>query len=76
MAAGEVRRPEVERGIAYLLKNANDGERWTEDWYTAVGFPSVFYLRYFGYAHYFPLWALARYRNLTRSNTRRVAYGM
>jgi squalene-hopene/tetraprenyl-beta-curcumene cyclase len=76
MAAGEVDRPEVERGIAYLINNANDGERWTEDWYTAVGFPSVFYLRYFGYAHYFPLWALARYRNLTRSNNRRVAYGM
>ena len=26
--------------------------------------------------HYFPLWALARYRNLKRSNTREVAYGI
>jgi squalene-hopene/tetraprenyl-beta-curcumene cyclase len=24
----------------------------------------VFYLRYHGYAKFFPLWALARYRNL------------
>jgi squalene-hopene/tetraprenyl-beta-curcumene cyclase len=76
MAAGEVRRPEVERGIAYLMANARGGERWVEDWYTAVGFPGVFYLRYHGYAHYFPLWALARYRNLMRSNDPRVAFGM
>jgi squalene-hopene/tetraprenyl-beta-curcumene cyclase len=26
----------------------------------------VFYLRYHGYSAYFPLWALAAYRNLTR----------
>ncbi len=76
MAAGEVGRPEVERGIDYLLAHARGGERWPEDWYTAVGFPAVFYLRYHGYAHYFPLWALARYRNLTRSRTSRIPYGM
>jgi squalene-hopene/tetraprenyl-beta-curcumene cyclase len=76
MAAGEVDRPEVRTGIAYLLRHARNGERWTEDWYTAVGFPGVFYLRYHGYAHYFPLWALARYRNLMRDNVRRVPYGM
>lgn len=76
MAAGDVDRPEVERGIDYLLAHAQDGERWPEDLYTAVGFPCVFYLRYHGYAHYFPLWALARYRNLTRGEMRRVPYGM
>ncbi len=32
--------------------------------YTAVGFPRVFYLRYHGYRLFFPLLALARYRNL------------
>jgi squalene-hopene/tetraprenyl-beta-curcumene cyclase len=36
----------------------------------------VFYLRYDGYAKYFPLWALARYRNLTHGNDRRVQWGM
>jgi squalene-hopene/tetraprenyl-beta-curcumene cyclase len=76
MAAGEVGRPEVKRGIDFLLAQARAGDRWPEDLYTAVGFPGVFYLRYHGYAHYFPLWALARYRNLTRSQVRRVPYGM
>jgi squalene-hopene/tetraprenyl-beta-curcumene cyclase len=36
----------------------------------------VFYLRYHGYSKYFPLWALARYRNLIRGNARRVEWGM
>lgn len=76
MAAGEVGRPEVERGIDFLLAHARAGERWPEDWYTAVGFPGVFYLRYHGYAHYFPLWALARYRNMTRGKLQRIPYGM
>ena len=42
---------------------------------TAVGFPRVFYLRYHGYRLYFPLLALARYRNLLRGNVRRVEVG-
>jgi squalene-hopene/tetraprenyl-beta-curcumene cyclase len=41
-----------------------------------VGFPRVFYLHYHGYSTYFPLWALARYQNLMRSNDRRVAWGL
>jgi squalene-hopene/tetraprenyl-beta-curcumene cyclase len=36
----------------------------------------VFYLRYHGYSKFFPLWALARYRNLKRTNARQVAWGM
>ncbi len=48
---------------------------WDEQPYTAVGFPRVFYLRYHGYKLYFPLLALARYRNLLRGNTRRVEVG-
>ena len=39
-------------------------------------FPRVFYLRYDGYSAYFPLWALARYRNLLATNDRKVAFGM
>jgi squalene-hopene/tetraprenyl-beta-curcumene cyclase len=35
----------------------------------------VFYLRYHGYKLYFPLLALARYRNLSRGNTSRVEVG-
>ena len=48
---------------------------WAELPYNAVGFPRVFYLRYHGYRWYFPLLALARYRNLRRGNTRKVAFG-
>jgi squalene-hopene/tetraprenyl-beta-curcumene cyclase len=49
---------------------------WNEPRYTATGFPRVFYLRYHGYSKFFPLWALARYRNLKRANARAVAFGM
>ena len=76
MAAGEVDHPAVERGVRYLLDQPREGAEWDEPWFTAVGFPRVFYLRYHGYSAYFPLWALARYRNLARSNSKRVAHGM
>jgi squalene-hopene/tetraprenyl-beta-curcumene cyclase len=35
----------------------------------------VFYLRYHGYRWYFPLLALARFRNLRHGNTHRIAFG-
>ncbi len=76
MAAGEVDDSAVARGVAYLVKAPREGLRWKEEWYTAVGFPRVFYLRYHGYAAYFPLWALARYRNLKRRNARTVSWGL
>ena len=76
MAAGEVKSEAVSRGIEYLLDAPRQGARWDEEWFTAVGFPRVFYLRYHGYAAYFPLWALARYRNLSRGNTPSAMYGM
>jgi len=56
-------------------RREEDG-RWVEPWFTAVGFPRVFYLRYHSYAAVFPLWALSRYRNLRTSNTKAVRYGM
>ncbi|HVI63591.1 MAG TPA: hypothetical protein VM910_13550, partial [Bradyrhizobium sp.] len=49
---------------------------WSEPRYTATGFPRVFYLRYHGYSKLFPLWALARYRNLKNANMCSVRYGM
>jgi len=76
MAAGEVDHPAVERGIAWLRQHQDATGLWRQDAYTGGGFPRVFYLRYHGYPAYFPLWALARYRNLRRTNDRRVAYGM
>ncbi len=76
MAAGERDSQAVRRGVEYLLDAPRAGPRWDEDLYTAVGFPRVFYLRYHGYAAYFPLWALARYRNLRDGNARAPAFGM
>lgn len=67
--AGEVAHPAVARGVDYLLEHQNDLGLWDEPWYTAVGFPRVFYLRYHGYRAFFPLYALARYRNLSSRST-------
>jgi squalene-hopene/tetraprenyl-beta-curcumene cyclase len=75
MAAGEAEHQAVADGIAFLAGcQKSDGE-WDEAPYTAVGFPRVFYLRYHGYRLFFPLLAMARYRNLMRGNDRRVAWG-
>jgi squalene-hopene/tetraprenyl-beta-curcumene cyclase len=76
MAGGALDHPSVTRGIDYLLKRQNASGLWDEKHFTATGFPGVFYLRYHGYARYFPLWALARYRNMKRGGLRAVSYGM
>jgi squalene-hopene/tetraprenyl-beta-curcumene cyclase len=75
LAAGAADHPAVVRGVAYLARTQRPDGEWSELPYTAVGFPRVFYLRYHGYRLYFPLLALARYRNLRRGNDRRVAFG-
>jgi squalene-hopene/tetraprenyl-beta-curcumene cyclase len=76
MAAGEVDHPAVARGITYLSHKQGSDGFWDEPRYTATGFPRVFYLRYHGYSKFFPLWALARYRNLKSGNTCAAAFGM
>ena len=76
MAGGRRDSASVARGIAYLQATQGEDGFWNEELFTATGFPRVFYLRYHGYAKFFPLWALARYRNLVRSNSGRVAVGM
>jgi squalene-hopene/tetraprenyl-beta-curcumene cyclase len=76
MAAGEVDHAAVEQGVAFLARLQGEDGFWDEPRYTATGFPRVFYLRYHGYSKFFPLWALARYRNLKAANSRSVAFGM
>jgi squalene-hopene/tetraprenyl-beta-curcumene cyclase len=76
MAVGRADHPAVERGISWLMEHQDEDGVWPEATYTGGGFPRVFYLRYHGYSKIFPLWALARYRNLARANSGRVAYGM
>jgi squalene-hopene/tetraprenyl-beta-curcumene cyclase len=76
MASGDVDHPAVAKGIAYLQSTQNDAGLWNEARFTATGFPRVFYLRYHGYGKFFPLWALARYRNMRRANSKRVQVGL
>jgi squalene-hopene/tetraprenyl-beta-curcumene cyclase len=66
MAAGKLASPSVQRGIAFLRERQLASGLWHDDEFTCPGFPRVFYLKYHGYTDYFPLWALARYRNLLR----------
>jgi squalene-hopene/tetraprenyl-beta-curcumene cyclase len=76
MASGEVESQSVERGIGYLQRTQGPDGFWREDRFTATGFPRVFYLRYHGYSKFFPLWAMARYRNIQAGNGPSVMYGM
>jgi squalene-hopene/tetraprenyl-beta-curcumene cyclase len=68
--------PTVERGIAWLVATQEADGLWDQELYTGGGFPRVFYRRYHGYPKYFPLWAVARYRNLKRGNVTAVGWGM
>ena len=76
MAAGAVDHPAAARGINYLKATQEGDGLWSQPHYTGGGFPRVFYLNYHGYPKFFPLWALARYRNLKTGNSRRVEYGL
>jgi squalene-hopene/tetraprenyl-beta-curcumene cyclase len=76
MAAGRVNSEAVERGIKFLTNSFDEDDGWSEEHYNAVGFPRVFYLKYHGYRWYFPLLALARYRDMTSRNDLRVGYGI
>ena len=76
MAAGQVDHPAMARGVAWLTSRQEADGLWTQAHYNGGGFPRVFYLNYPGYPRFFPLWALARYRNLKSTNSRRVEYGL
>jgi squalene-hopene/tetraprenyl-beta-curcumene cyclase len=65
LAAGEAESDAARRGVEYLLRNQRADGAWRDDYWTATGFPRVFYLRYHLYATYFPLWALGEYRRAT-----------
>jgi squalene-hopene/tetraprenyl-beta-curcumene cyclase len=75
MAAGHADSAAVARGIAWLVETQTSDGGWAEAPYTAVGFPRVFYLRYHGYKLFFPLLAIARYRNLRLANSPTVIWG-
>ena len=76
MAAGAVDHPAVARGVAYLAATQRDGRRVARSCRTTRSVSracSICATTAIGW--YFPLLALARYRNLRRGNTQRVAVG-
>lgn len=76
IAAGDIESDAVRRGVNYLLDAPREDGNWNEEYFNAVGFPRIFYLRYHGYSAYFPLWTLARYVRLSRTNEPSPQYGI
>jgi len=66
LAAAEPADPAIQRSVRYLVEQQNPDGSWDETEFTGTGFPCVFYLKYHLYRNYFPLYALARYRNRTK----------
>lgn len=60
---GEADSDAVKRGVQYLIDQQKEDGSWYEDEFTGTGFPGHFYIRYHMYRQFFPLMALARYRN-------------
>ena len=73
ISAGELNCPEVKKGLKYLLKSNLD---WNEELYTAVGFPKVFYLKYHGYAKYFPLLSIYKIKSQLSKNSLNPSFGV
>jgi squalene-hopene/tetraprenyl-beta-curcumene cyclase len=67
LAASEPEDPAIVRAAHHLVDQQQSDGSWTEKEFTGTGFPCVFYLKYHLYRNYFPLYALARYRNITSS---------
>jgi squalene-hopene/tetraprenyl-beta-curcumene cyclase len=62
--------PAAERAAAWLVSHQNEDGSWDEHEFTGTGFPCVFYLKYHLYRNSFPLYALARYDNLSQGRAR------
>ena len=76
MSAGQHKSSVVSRGIKFLIETCKKNGDWDEEYFNAVGFPRVFFLRYHGYRLYFPLLALARYRNLEQTKKVQKTFGL
>ena len=75
LAAGEIDSIEVKKGLSFLLQSKKN-EEWNENFFTAVGFPRVFYLKYHGYSKYFPLLAISKIKNQLKLNSPTPLYGV
>jgi squalene-hopene/tetraprenyl-beta-curcumene cyclase len=58
--------PAAKRGAQYLVKHQKKNGSWFENEFTGTGFPRHFFIKYHLYQIFFPLMALARYRNKVR----------
>jgi squalene-hopene/tetraprenyl-beta-curcumene cyclase len=56
--------PSAEFALELLLSSQTPEGTWEEGEFTGTGFPKVFYLKYHLYRHSFPLYAVARFRNM------------
>jgi squalene-hopene/tetraprenyl-beta-curcumene cyclase len=65
LAGSDPDDPDVHKAAAYLVHQQNADGSWSEEEFTGTGFPGVFYLKYHLYRNSFPLYALARLRNVT-----------
>lgn len=65
VAAGRAESRAALRGVEYLLQEQGVDGSWEDVHWTGTGFPRVFYLRYYMYDDYFPLLALAGWREVT-----------
>lgn len=63
IGAGRAHRPVVRRAIDYLSMTQLADGTWEEEHWTGTGFPKVFYLRYYLYRLYFPVMAIAMWRD-------------
>ncbi|MBZ5644908.1 MAG: squalene--hopene cyclase [Acidobacteriia bacterium] len=68
LAASDSEDPAIGRAVLHLVEQQEANGSWSEQEFTGTGFPCVFYLKYHLYRNYFPLYALARYRN-TKNRT-------
>ena len=66
LAAAEPNDPAVTGALRYLTQHQKDDGTWAETATTGTGFPTVFHLKYHLYRIYFPLYALARFRNIQK----------
>jgi squalene-hopene/tetraprenyl-beta-curcumene cyclase len=66
LAASDADDPAVSRAVIHLVERQQSDGSWAENEFTGTGFPCVFYLKYHLYRNYFPLYALARYRNMVQ----------
>ena len=66
--SGDTAGGAVDRGVSWLIDNVDESGSWTDTGFNAPAVPRFFYLKYNGYAKYFPVWALSKYLNSEINN--------